>query len=348
MSLLFRSIQPVAILLLASGLAQGTELHFTGSSGGVLTPWNGTIDGEVRIAAHQVNGSTQTWVREGDLVALPPIPQENWFPALTHGRQAMYQLVKFCVDLLLAVDMPEHPSALGALTGNFYTAQLIATNADFGIEATCEAMVTGGETSRAEGTFTVTVDAPFPYCTNAYLTRGTVYPDGPGAAVLNGLVHLNLEDGTEMDLMLSVRYGFDPALTLPNAYIVTEAASYQIVEEPVQTLHVVETYSERLLEPTPVPGAAALTALTGVQPNPFNPRTTITFTLAAPQQVDVAVFSLDGRRVATLAAGPRAAGVHRVAWQGGDDRGQVVPSGVYVCRLQAGAVVQARRVTLLK
>jgi hypothetical protein len=225
---------------------------------------------------------------------------------------------------------------------------VVATNADFGIEVTCEAMIIGGETPRAEGTFTVTVGAPFPYCTNAYLTRGTVYPDGPGAAVLNGLVHLNLEDGTQMDLALSVRYGFDLALTLPNAYGVTEAASYQIVEEPVQALHVVETYSERQLEPTPVPDAAALTALTGVHPNPFNPRTTITFTLAAPQQVELAVFGLDGRRVASLVAGPRAAGVHQVEWRGGDDRGNVVPSGVYVCRLQAGAVVQARRVTLLK
>ena len=71
-------------------------------------------------------------------------------------------------------------------------------------------------------------------------------------------------------------------------------------------------------------------------PNPFNPRTTIPVTL--PWDVASAqlrIFSVLGQPVRTLFDGPRRAGVHRAVWDGQDDQGRTVPSGVYFCRLLA-------------
>jgi hypothetical protein len=83
-------------------------------------------------------------------------------------------------------------------------------------------------------------------------------------------------------------------------------------------------------------------------PNPFNPSTTIAFSLPARQTVDLAIYSLDGRCVATLVRGEMAAGDHRLAWRGTDDGGMQVASGTYFCRLVAGGFQQTRRMTLVR
>lgn len=84
----------------------------------------------------------------------------------------------------------------------------------------------------------------------------------------------------------------------------------------------------------------------GNAPNPFNPQTTIRFSLPSAQAVRLVVYGLDGHRVATLVDETLAAGQHAVPWQGRDDNGQVVASGTYVYRLetQMGEVQTARMV----
>lgn len=96
-----------------------------------------------------------------------------------------------------------------------------------------------------------------------------------------------------------------------------------------------------------VPPAAAL-ALAQNHPNPFNPQTTITFSLPRAQDVSLRVYDVQGRCVATLAHGERAAGAHQVAWQGRDDRGLAVPSGTYIYRLVTEDGVLVRKMLLMK
>jgi hypothetical protein len=71
-------------------------------------------------------------------------------------------------------------------------------------------------------------------------------------------------------------------------------------------------------------------------PNPFNPTTAIRFALKDTGPVNLAVFNSLGQKVRVLADGPRSAGVHAVMWDGRDDSGRAVSSGVYFCRMQAG------------
>jgi hypothetical protein len=95
------------------------------------------------------------------------------------------------------------------------------------------------------------------------------------------------------------------------------------------------------------PGVAPVkpvaTQLAAPTPMPFADRTTLAFGLAAAGDVDLAVFSIDGRRVRTLARGRFDAGEHRMEWDGRDDGGRAVPAGVYFARLQAPSYHATRR-----
>lgn len=84
-------------------------------------------------------------------------------------------------------------------------------------------------------------------------------------------------------------------------------------------------------------------------PNPFNPRTTIRFSLAAAADVRLTIFDARGRLVRTLVDDHRQGpSQHEAVWDGTDDRGTALPSGVYVYHLQAGEFTQSRPMILVK
>jgi hypothetical protein len=102
-------------------------------------------------------------------------------------------------------------------------------------------------------------------------------------------------------------------------------------------------------EPPETAGHTGHTArLLAARPNPFNPATTIGYSLEGGGPTELTVFSLDGRRVRTLVDGFVPAGDHEVTWDGLDDRGTRVASGVYFCRLSTGNAFETRRMVLLK
>jgi len=84
------------------------------------------------------------------------------------------------------------------------------------------------------------------------------------------------------------------------------------------------------------------------QPNPFNPRTTIQFSLQNDGPTSLEVFDVAGRRVTTLLRQRLGAGPHRVDWNGTDASGNHVASGIYLYRLESGEFSQTRRMLLQK
>jgi hypothetical protein len=78
-------------------------------------------------------------------------------------------------------------------------------------------------------------------------------------------------------------------------------------------------------------------------PNPFNPTTTLRFSLPETMPVTLRVYDLQGRAVATLVEGVREAGTHTVQFDGTH-----LASGTYLYRLEAGAFSQTKRFTLVK
>jgi hypothetical protein len=83
-------------------------------------------------------------------------------------------------------------------------------------------------------------------------------------------------------------------------------------------------------------------------PNPFNPSTQIEFSLPEPGSVDLAIYDLAGRRVATLKQGALGAGDHSVEWNGRSDSGVPVASGNYLYMLRTSQGTVSRTMTLLK
>jgi hypothetical protein len=100
---------------------------------------------------------------------------------------------------------------------------------------------------------------------------------------------------------------------------------------------------------TPVPDQSTLGwRLAPNHPNPFNPRTTIAFSLAGPATVDLRIHDLTGRLVTVLRHGHETAGSHAVIWEGRDQRGRTMPSGTYFYRLRVGNRTETRAMQLVR
>jgi predicted enzyme related to lactoylglutathione lyase len=101
-------------------------------------------------------------------------------------------------------------------------------------------------------------------------------------------------------------------------------------------------------EPALVTVGSLSTRLGYNTPNPFNPKTTIEYSLAASANVALRIYDSRGVLVRTLVLGTRPAGSHRVEWNGEDEHGRSSASGVYFYRLEGDVTTLARRMILLK
>jgi len=136
---------------------------------------------------------------------------------------------------------------------------------------------------------------------------------------------------------------------------------------PAREVHVVETLElwywgggvhcvtndQPLPEATPVAENPAASARAAVRllpnhPNPFNPSTRLAFETAGAGPARLEIFDAAGRRVATLLDEPVAAGYHELDWDGRDDRGRALPSGIYFARVRSADEVATGRAILLR
>ena len=83
-------------------------------------------------------------------------------------------------------------------------------------------------------------------------------------------------------------------------------------------------------------------------PNPFNPEIIFRYRLAEPGQVEIAVFNTLGQKVRVLCKEHKLAGAYTISWDGRDDAGRQLSSGVYLLRMQVDGVVQTRKMLLVK
>ena len=97
-----------------------------------------------------------------------------------------------------------------------------------------------------------------------------------------------------------------------------------------------------------VPATPLATRLVGAHPNPFNPSTTVEFTLGAPGRVALDLLDVEGRRVRRLVDGLLPAGRHAALWDGRDEAGRLQASGVYLAQLRHAGGAETCRLLLLK
>jgi hypothetical protein len=148
-------------------------------------------------------------------------------------------------------------------------------------------------------------------------------------------VHFGLGNATLIDSLI-IEWPSDSTevytnLTPNHILIVTEG----------QGLVVVDVAAEHPLQP-------ASFKLHANYPNPFNPSTVIGYRLSVGSEITLRIFNVLGQEVRTLVSGQRSAGQHSVTWDGRDNAGRTVASGVYLYRLKADGFVQSRKMMLLK
>ena len=96
------------------------------------------------------------------------------------------------------------------------------------------------------------------------------------------------------------------------------------------------------------PASARARVLSPPYPNPFNPKTNLTFSLSEDAAVKLSIVDVAGREVVQLLNERRGAGSHTLTWEGMDKAGRRVPSGIYFARIQAGEKVEAKKLVLTK
>ncbi len=112
-----------------------------------------------------------------------------------------------------------------------------------------------------------------------------------------------------------------------------------------------EIYAQRVLyglTETPLPDPAPMLALYQNHPNPFNPVTSITFSLFRECDIALEIYDTRGRHIRTLTSGRYGRGPHTVIWNGCDRNGHIVSSGIYFYRLTDGREIVSRKMVLTR
>ncbi|HPG40294.1 MAG TPA: FlgD immunoglobulin-like domain containing protein [bacterium] len=130
-----------------------------------------------------------------------------------------------------------------------------------------------------------------------------------------------------------------------NDAAVTAGKQYRYRLGDVNTAGVVTMHSPITVTTTALPQS---TAMLNAYPNPFNPETTVKYTLHQDAQVTITVYDLLGRKVKTLIDEQQPAGAYQAVWNGTDAVGAKAASGAYLVRMETAEVTQIQKVLLLK
>lgn len=91
-----------------------------------------------------------------------------------------------------------------------------------------------------------------------------------------------------------------------------------------------------------------VTQLNNIYPNPFNPITNISYSLAEDQKVNITVYNARGAKVKTLENSLKTVGKHSVVWKGNDSSGNIVASGIYFLKFQTNTKQTTKKLLLIK
>jgi hypothetical protein len=140
-----------------------------------------------------------------------------------------------------------------------------------------------------------------------------------------------------------------PGLRRNGLSFVCEDASCQQGVRYVYRVDVSDGHGRSVLfESDPILLPVARLALFQNHPNPFNPTTTIAYSLSEETMVALEIYDIAGRRVASLVRQKQPIGLHETRWDGNDMRGTPASPGVYVCRLSAAKQTLTCKIILLR
>ncbi len=176
-------------------------------------------------------------------------------------------------------------------------------------------------------------------------TAPHAYDDGAGGtypATVASVLWDRIDGSSNRIIDVTFPYGLD---AIENEHAKTPGASARA--ELLAEVLGLAAHSGGTPTPAPVPQLAGIYGLQAL-PNPFNPRTEISFRLGQAGDTQVQVFDVRGRHVAELHRGHLDAGDHRLLWSGQSARGESVASGVYFVQVEAGFYREQIKITLIE
>ncbi len=127
--------------------------------------------------------------------------------------------------------------------------------------------------------------------------------------------------------------------TIPEEIPAEEYDNFKIEAAYIET-------SSTSSEPEEIPGIQ--TELHKNYPNPFNPETTISFSLAQAGEIKITIYNIKGQKVQTLVNDQLPTGKHSAIWNGTNDNGKKVTSGIYFYKLKTDSYVETKKMMMLK
>ena len=232
-----------------------------------------------------------------------------------------------------AVDVAVELNSSEARTGN--NCAVITTNADWsGIASSCELA------SETAYTLSVWVKGDDIGATGTLGLWNDVLD--AGAAEIEDW-NVNSVDWKELTITFTTPYSTDPTVEW-ELWLGCNATTTGDVWR-VDDLSIVETTTSGVKSNGTIPAEYALSQN---YPNPFNPTTNIDFDLKANSIANLVIYDIVGRKVRTLVDAPMTAGQHSVMWDGRDDAGNMLTSGIYFYRLTAGNNFWTKKMMFLK
>jgi hypothetical protein len=208
---------------------------------------------------------------------------------------------------------------------------------------------------------------PMAYTTTEEINFNDVFPNSSNsrALVLRNLGTADLTGVISVPAAFSLSH---MGQTLPNEYYYEISPgvtrSFTVGYEAGSTIQTIETSLEISTNDPDMPAISiplmvspssndnlvnpTITALNGNFPNPFNPVTSIRFSLKEASDVKLSIYNMKGQLVSNLVNAPMNAGNHQLVWNGRDDKGSPVASGIYLYRMEAGSYRATQKMMLMK
>lgn len=189
-------------------------------------------------------------------------------------------------------------------------------------------------------------ETPSPWVVDDKLYIGT----SPGIVGFNGDKGLGLPVGVPVDSILNPVPPTDITNLIPwgTSLVKFRLADLNRAIYGNTNIYLVRVRPSTLTDVGDLPPVATNKVLVSCYPNPFNPRTTIRFTVPAKTNATVSVYDAAGRLVATVFRGHAVAGFNEVSWDGRSDNGTISASGVYFCKVVTPNQTATGKLVLLK
>lgn len=204
-----------------------------------------------------------------------------------------------------------------------------------------KAVYTAGLSEPSESV-TVQVTPPAPYDLESYVEDGVVLLEWSAPEYRLELLGYNIYRDDEYLDSIEVTEYVDDSVQIGSTYVYYVTAYYEsgFESEPSNEVEVDVVSADSLVP--------QVTKLNNNYPNPFNPETVLHFSLHEEQHVTLMIYNIKGARVRKLVDDTLPAANHRLIWDGTDDRGRRVASGVYLYRMQTENYQATKKMLLIK